>query len=63
MKIIFAILGIICLGFVIFLLMAKGTVWIVQSLFNKDLPFWPVFWGLIIIRAVFTESANIKLNN
>jgi hypothetical protein len=54
-KIVLAILGVICLGFIVFFLMAKGTIWIVRSLFNKELPFWQVFWGLVIIRGIFTN--------
>ena len=56
MKMVLVILGIIGLGFVVFYLMAKGTIWIVKSLFNKDLPFWQVFWSLVIIRGLFTDT-------
>ncbi len=34
------------------------TIWSVNEIFNFDMPFWPVFWLLIVLAAVFGGSAR-----
>lgn len=55
------LLGLLVFAVIWFIVNAALTgiaIWSVNEIFNFDMPFWPVFWLLIVLAAVFGGSAK-----
>lgn len=57
-----AFIGLLLVGlaiwFVVNIALTAVTIWSVNEIFTFDMPFWPVFWLLVVIAAVFGGSAK-----
>lgn len=42
----------IAVSFVVNIILTSITIWSVNQIFTFDMPFWPVFWLLVVIAAL-----------